>query len=158
MQSDLRARIEEAATRYPDKRSAIMPALFLAQEEYACLTGDILADVADVLDVPEIWTFEIATFYSLLHTEPVGEFNFQVCTNVSCLLLRAERIVGHLEDSLGINCGETSSDGRFSLSTVECLGSCDTAPVLMVNDDYHENMTVQKLDGLVANLESKEKA
>lgn len=156
MQAELKTKIEEAATHYPDKRSAIMPALFLAQQEYGWLTGDVLADVASVLDVPEIWTFEIATFYSLLHTEPVGRFNFQVCTNVSCLLLRAEKIVRHLEDSLGIRRGETSPDGRFSLTSVECLGSCHMAPVVMINDDYHESMTEQKLDEIIAKLKTKE--
>lgn len=156
MQADLRAKIEEAATHYPDRRSAIMPALFLAQQEYAWLTSDVLVDVAAALDVPEIWTFEIATFYSLLHTEPVGKYNFQVCTNVSCMLLRAETLVRHLENELGIKCGETSVDGQFSLRSVECLGSCDTAPVLMINADYHENMTEQKLDEFLANLKIAE--
>ncbi len=148
----LRDKIEEVAGRYPNRRSAIMPALYLAQAEHAKLSGEVLLEVADVLDVPEIWVYELATFYDMFHTEPVGRFHIQVCTNVSCLLLEAEGIVAHLESKLGIERGDTTPDGLFTLSTAECLGSCDTAPVMQVNYKFHENLSERRIDEILKNL------
>jgi NADH-quinone oxidoreductase subunit E len=111
-----------------------------------------MLEVADVLDVPEIWVYELATFYDMFHTEPVGRFHIQVCTNVSCLLLEAEGIVAHLERRLGIERGETTPDGLFTLSTAECLGSCDTAPVMQVNYTNHENLSARRIDEILENL------
>ncbi len=148
----LRDKIEEVAGRYPNRRSAIMPALYLAQAEHAKLSGEVLLEVADVLDVPEIWVYELATFYDMFHTEPVGTFHIQVCTNVSCLLLEAEGIVAHLESKLGIERGDTTPDGLFTLSTAECLGSCDTAPVMQVNYINHENLSARRIDEILENL------
>jgi len=152
MAMGLRDKIEEVAGRYPNRRSAIMPALYLAQAEHAKLSGEVLLEVADVLDVPEIWVYELATFYDMFHTEPVGTFHIQVCTNVSCLLLEAEGIVAHLESKLGIERGDTTPDGLFTLSTAECLGSCDTAPVMQVNYAYHENLSEARIDEILENL------
>ena len=149
---DLRDRIEEIAGRYANRRSAIMPALYLAQERYAELSGEVLLEVAGILDVPEIWVYELATFYDMFHTEPVGKFHLQLCTNVSCLLLGAEKLRAHLEGQLGIERGCTTSDGLFTLSTVECLGSCDTAPVMQVNNAYHENLCSERIDGILRQL------
>ena len=149
---DLRERIEEVAGRYPNRRSAIMPALYLAQEKYAQLSGDVLLEVADILDVPEIWVYELATFYDMFHTEPVGKFHLQLCTNVSCLLLEAEKLVDYLESTLGIERGGTTSDGLFTLSAVECLGSCETAPVMHVNEAFHPNISEARIDGILEKL------
>lgn len=148
----LKDRIEEVVERYPNRRSAVMPALFLAQEDFGHLSSEVLLEVAGILDVPEIWVFEIATFYSLFNTEPVGRFHIQVCDNVSCLLRRADALVAHLERRLGISTGGMTNDGIFSLRTVECLGSCDTAPVLMVNDIYHEGLDEAKVDEIIDGL------
>ena len=152
MAMGLREKIEEVAGRYPNRRSAIMPALYLAQAENAALSGDVLLEVADVLDVPEIWVYELATFYDMFHTEPVGTFHIHVCTNVSCLLLEAEGIVAHLESRLGIERGDTTPDGLFTLSTAECLGSCDTAPVMQVNYAFHENLSERRIDEILEKL------
>lgn len=152
MSTALIDRIEEVAERYPNRRSAIMPALFLAQTDYGHLSSEVFLEVAGILDVPEIWVYEIATFYSMFNTEPVGRFHIQVCDNVSCLLRRANTLVTHLEKRLGISKGETTPDGLFSLCTVECLGSCDTAPVLMVNDTYHEGLDEAKVDEILDGL------
>ncbi len=152
MAMGLREKIEEVAGRYPNRRSAIMPALYLAQAENAQLSGEVMQEVADVLDVPEIWVYELATFYDMFHTEPVGRFHIQVCTNVSCLLLEAEGIVAHLESRLGIERGDTTPDGLFTLSTAECLGSCDTAPVMQVNYINHENLSARRIDEILENL------
>ena len=93
----LKNSIEEAAKRYPNPRSAIMPALFLAQKEHGFLSGDLLKEVAGILDVPEIWVYEVSTFYGMFHTEPVGKFHIKICTNLSCQLLEAESMLAHLE-------------------------------------------------------------
>ncbi len=152
MSTALKDRIEEIVERYPNRRSAIMPALFLAQEEYSHLSSKVFLEVAGILDVPEIWVYEIATFYSMFNTEPVGRFHIQVCDNVSCMLRGSDALVAHLENRLAISAGETTPDDLFSLCTVECLGSCDTAPVLMVNDTYHEGLDEAKVDEILDGL------
>lgn len=152
MPGNLREQIELITDRYPNRRSAIMPALFLAQKQHGYLCGEVQAQVAGILDVPEIWVFELATFYTMFHTEPIGTFHIQVCTNVSCLLRRADNLLKFLENRLQIKTGETTEDGRFSLSSVECLGACDKAPALMVNQDYFENQDEDKIDQILDRL------
>ena len=152
MAMELKEKVEVFVGRYPNRRSAIMPALYLAQAEHGHLSGDVLLEVADVLDVPEIWVYELATFYDMFHTEPVGKFHIHVCTNISCLLLEAEGIVAHLENRLGIDRGDTTPDGLFTLATAECLGSCDTAPVLQVNNVFYENLSEKRSDEILDEL------
>lgn len=148
----MREEIEAAATRYPDRRSAIMPALSIAQKAHGHLPGPVLEEVAEILGVERIWVYELATFYTLFHTEPVGMFHLQLCDNVSCMLCGAEDLLKHLESVLGITKGETTPDGLFTLSTVECLGACEMAPVMQVGDDYHGKLDVARLDALIASL------
>ncbi|WP_282610178.1 NADH-quinone oxidoreductase subunit NuoE [Pelagibius sp. Alg239-R121] len=152
MQVEMKDQINAVVGRYQTRRSAIMPALALVQESVDRLHGDVLKEVADVLEVPEIWVYEVATFYGMFNTEQVGKFHLQLCTNVSCMLAQAERLLQHLESQLHISKGGTTPDGLFTLSTVECLGSCDTAPVLMVNQDYHENLNEHRIDELLVQL------
>ncbi len=152
---DLKAKIEEAAGRYPNRRSAIMPALYLAQKERASLCGEVLLEVAEILDVPEIWVYELATFYDMFHTEPIGTYHLQVCTNVSCQLLEADNLVAYLASKLGIECGGTTPDGLFTLAAAECLGSCDTAPVMQVNGVFHENLSEKRIDELLEKLRAE---
>ncbi|PDT00615.1 NADH-quinone oxidoreductase subunit NuoE [Rhizobium chutanense] len=148
----MREKIEEAAARYPDQRSAIMPALLIAQEEHGHLPGPVLEEVADILGVERIWVYELATFYTLFHTEPVGMFHLQLCDNVSCMLCGAEDLLNHLETVLGIRKGDTTPDGLFTLSTVECLGACEMAPVMQVGDHYHANLDVARINALLDRL------
>ncbi|MCA1368542.1 NADH-quinone oxidoreductase subunit NuoE [Bradyrhizobium sp. BRP14] len=148
----MREEIEAAAARYPDRRSAIMPALMIAQREHGHLPGQVLEEVADILGVERIWVYELATFYTLFHTEPIGMFHLQLCDNVSCMLCGSEDLLTHLEARLGIKKGETTPDGLFTLSTVECLGACEMAPVMQVGDDYHGNLDVVRLDALLDSL------
>lgn len=152
MQEQLKEQINALVGRYQTRRSAIMPALALVQETVDSLHGDVLMEVAELLDVPEIWVFEVATFYEMFHTEPIGRFHIQLCTNVSCMLAHAEQLVQYLEARLLISRGDTTPDGLFTLSTVECLGSCNTAPVMMVNRDYHENLDERRIDDLLAQM------
>jgi len=148
----MREKIEQAAARYPDRRSAIMPALLIAQRKHGHLPGPVLEEVAEILGVERIWVYELATFYTLFHTEPVGKFHLQLCDNVSCMLRRSEDLLRHLEDVLGIEKGGTTQDGLFTLSTVECLGACEMAPVMQVGDDYHGNLDIARIDALLARL------
>jgi NADH-quinone oxidoreductase subunit E len=148
----MRERIKEAAARYPDQRSAIMPALLIAQREHGHLPGQVLEEVADILGVERIWVYELATFYTLFHTEPVGMFHLQLCDNVSCMLCGAEDLLKHLETALAIRKGDTTPDGLFTLSSVECLGACEMAPVMQVGDDYHGALDVAQIDALLDNL------
>jgi|TARA_B100001971_G_C17895309_1_gene385193 NADH-quinone oxidoreductase subunit E len=155
MTEDMRREIKEIIKRYPKRRSAIMPSLFLAQEEHGYLPDEVLLEVAGVLDVPEIWVYEIATFYTMFNTEPVGRFHIKLCTNVSCLLLEAGSLLPHLEKRLGITCGGTTDDGLFTLSIVECLGSCGTAPVMQINKTYYENLSTQRIDQILDELKAQ---
>ncbi|MBX5083173.1 NADH-quinone oxidoreductase subunit NuoE [Rhizobium lentis] len=148
----MREKIEEAAARYPDQRSAIMPALLIAQEEHGHLPGPVLEEVADILGVERIWVYELATFYTLFHTEPVGMFHLQLCDNVSCMLCGSGELLDHLETVLGIRNGDTTPDGLFTLSTVECLGACEMAPVMQVGDDYHAHLDVARINALLDSL------
>ncbi len=149
---DLREKIEAATARYPDQRSAIMPALVIAQEEHGYLPHEVLQEVADILGVERIWVYELATFYTLFHTEPVGLFHLQLCDNVSCMLRGSETLLKHMEDALGIEKGGTTPDGLFTLSTVECLAACEMAPMMQVGDDYHGNLDTERIDQLLDKL------
>ncbi len=152
---DLREKIREISKRYPDMRSAIMPALYLAQEKYGYLTREAMEEVAEILGIPPVAVYEVATFYTMYNKEPVGKYHIQVCTNVSCMLLGAETLVDHLRKRLGIDVGETTKDGLFTLSTVECLGSCGTAPVMQINDTYYEDLTKEKVDEIIKTLKEE---
>ncbi|ASR09296.1 NADH-quinone oxidoreductase subunit NuoE [Rhizobium leguminosarum bv. viciae] len=151
----MREKIKEAAARYPDQRSAIMPALLIAQREHGHLPGQVLEEVADTLGVERIWVYELATFYTLFHTEPVGMFHLQLCDNVSCMLCGAEDLLKHLETALAISKGDTTPDGLFTLSSVECLGACEMAPVMQVGDDYHGALDVASIDALLDRLRTE---
>ena len=147
-----KTRIEELKGKYPDARSVLLPALDIAQREAGYLSPDVLREVASILDVPPIEARSVASFYTMYNRTPVGTYLIQVCTNLSCSLLGSEHIVERLRQKLGIDVGETTPDGRFTLMTVECLGSCGTAPMMQVNDEYHENLTEERLDQILAEL------
>ncbi len=141
--------------RYPSdrKQAALLPALRLVQDLVGHLPPEALERVAAKLGIPPTATAEVATFYSMLRLEPSGRYVIDVCTNVSCSLCGAEQILAHLERKLGCSLGETSPDGKFTLREVECLASCGTAPVLQVNEEFHERLTPEKLDALLETLE-----
>ena len=129
-----------------------MPALLIAQQEHGHLPAPVLEEVADILGIERIWVYELATFYTLFHTEPVGKFHLQLCNNVSCMLRRSDDLMTHMEKVLGIKNGDTTPDGLFTLSTVECLGACEMAPVMQVGDDYYGNLTIERIDALLREL------
>lgn len=144
--------IKKSLTKYPNKQSAAMDALRIAQEEVGYLTEDALLQVADMLDMPPPELNEVATFYTMYNKKPVGRHHIQVCTNVSCSLLGSEHIVEFLSRRLGIKKGETTLDKKFTLSEVECLGSCGTAPMMQINEDYYENLTDGKIEEILKGL------
>jgi NADH-quinone oxidoreductase subunit E len=139
-------------SRYPVKRSALIPILLTTQEELGYLTPDSIRIVSDYLKIPEIEVYEVITFYSMLRTKPVGKSHIQVCTNISCLLLGGERIFAHISKRLGIKEGDITPDGLFSLTEVECLGACCNAPAMQINYTYHEDLTVTKVDRILDDL------
>lgn len=148
----LAAKYDSIIRNYPVKRSALIPILLMTQEELGYLTPETINDIAGLLELPEIELHEVVTFYSMLRTKPVGRNHLQVCTNISCLLLGGEEIFEHISRSLGIKEGETTPDGLFSLVEVECLGACCNAPAMQVNYQYHEDLTLQKVDTIIEAL------
>jgi len=147
-----RAQIRQLMQRYPQPRSALLPALDIAQREAGYLSPQVLREVAVLMDLPPVEVASVASFYTMLYRRPVGKHVIQVCTNISCSLMGAEHIVNVLRKKLGIEVGETTPDGRFTLLTVECLGSCGTAPMMQVDDTYYENLTEERLDAILAEL------
>ena len=136
-------------TRYPDKRSALLPFLHLVQREEGYLSPAAMEEVARRLALHPVEVLEVATFYSWFNLNPVGKHRLQVCHNLSCTLRGAERIIGALKEELKIGENETTPDGLFTLQRVECLASCGTAPVMQVNDNYHENLTPETVRALL---------
>ena len=147
-----KAKFDAILPRYPIKRAAIMPTLWLAQEEFGWLSEEVLEYVAELLELSPAFTASVASFYTMYYKRPVGKHHIQVCTNLSCALVGADGIVACLRDRLGIEVGQTTADGRFTLSVVECLASCGTAPMMQVNDDYCENLTQQSTLEIVDRL------
>jgi NADH-quinone oxidoreductase E subunit len=139
--------------RYPRKRSALLPALQLAQKESGHISPETIDEIARLFNISPNEIYEAASFYTMLYKEPVGKYVIQVCTNISCLLCNAESIVKHLVHRLGIQPGETTPDSKYTLMEVECLGSCGTSPVMQINEDYYENLSPEKIDQILDNLE-----
>ena len=147
-----RKELERLLSRYPDPHAAILPALHLAQREFGHLTGETIRHLAGLLGCTEAYLQGVATFYTMYNRKPVGRYHLQICRNLSCSLMGAESLIEHVSAKIGVRPGETTPDGRFTLSTVECLGSCGTAPVMQVNDDYYENLTEESIDAILDGL------
>ena len=143
---------DEVVSRYPEKKSAILPVLYIAQKEFGHLSQETIEYVAKLMAIPAAHLYGIVTFYTMFNMKPVGRHHLQVCRTLPCALLGSERITNYLKKKLGINLGETTPDGKFTLSEVECLASCDTAPVMQINDDYCENLSEEKIDKVIENL------
>jgi NADH-quinone oxidoreductase subunit E len=147
-----RQKIEALKATYETNQSALIPALHIAQEDQGWLSEATQREVADLLGLAEQFVRGVVSFYTMFYQRPVGKYVLQVCRNLSCCAMGGHRLQKQIEERLGIAEGETTTDGRFTLLSVECLGSCGTAPVLMVNDAYHENLTSQDVDRLLAEL------
>jgi NADH-quinone oxidoreductase E subunit len=138
--------------RYPTKVALLLPALHAAQEEYGWLPGEVMNEIGEYIGIHPAQVREVASFYTMYNLKPVGKYHLKICTNVACCLRGADELVEHCEKKFGIGVGETTPDKKFTLMEEECLGACGTAPAMMLNDDYHENLTAEKLDQLIAGL------
>ncbi|NWK45023.1 NADH-quinone oxidoreductase subunit NuoE [Ralstonia pickettii] len=150
--------IDRAVAKYPadQKQSAVMAALAVAQSEKGWVSPEVMQFVAEYLEMPPVWVEEVATFYNMYDTKPVGRFKLSVCTNLPCALSGGERAAEYLKKKLGIGFNETTADGNFTLKEGECMGACGDAPVMIVNNTHMCSfMSNEKLDALIADLQSK---
>jgi len=149
------AKIKERVGLYPRNKSAILPALTIAYHQVGHLNDDVYKEISKIIRVPQVEVAEAATFYTMFPKEQVGKYLIQVCHNISCALLGADSLVTYLEEKLEIKKGETTKDNLFTIVTVECLGSCATAPMMQINQDYYENLTREKVDKILEELKAK---
>jgi NADH-quinone oxidoreductase subunit E len=148
--------IDTILSRYANRRSAVLPVLYIAQDEYGHLTDEAIREVAAILDLPPTDVFEVVGFYTLFYNKPVGKWVLQVCDDVPCCFLGAEQLVSALESKLGVAVDQTTPDGTFTLQRVKCLADCDHAPLLQANLDYYRNLdTPEKIDAMIAELRQR---
>jgi NADH-quinone oxidoreductase subunit E len=148
-----KTKLETIIAHYPQKRAALLPILHLAQNEFGRISYEVEKTVASLLGINPIEVREVVTFYSMFLRESVGKYHIQVCSNLSCSILGAEDLINHLKEKLGIGIGETTADKKFTLTTVECLGACESAPCMMINFDYYGNLDRDKIDEILDKLE-----
>ena len=148
----LRTEIEKVARRYPSSKSAILPALRLAQEQYGWLSREALEEVGDALDLTPAYCMSVASFYDMFNLEPAGRHTIEVCTNVCCGLVNAQAVLDAFQDALGIKPGETTDDGEITLRAVECLGGCSTPTIVAIDDVYRQSVTPEDVPAIVAEL------
>ncbi|MBP9837412.1 MAG: NAD(P)H-dependent oxidoreductase subunit E [Proteobacteria bacterium] len=141
--------------KYPVSKSAVMPALYIAQEELGWITPEALAWVADRLSLPQSHVKEVASFYTMYYKKAVGKYHIQICRTLSCMICGAKDLVAHMKKRLAVKANEITADGFWSFEEVECLGSCGTAPMVQINDVFFENLTVEKLDQLMNKIEQE---
>lgn len=147
---------KDILSRYDSKRSALLPVLHHAQDEFGWLSNDVIAYVAELMDLSTTQVQEVISFYNMFHKKPVGEHHFQFCVTLSCWMFGSHQLMKTTCSRLGIREGETTSDGKFTVSGVECLGSCGSAPVVQVNETYYENLTPEKLNRLITSCKEGE--
>lgn len=146
--------IDDILSRYPVKRSALIPLFYLAQRESGYITEAAMIEIAGILKLTPPQVYETVTFYTMLNLKKVGTFHIQVCKSLMCALVGSDTVIGWMKQKLGIGPGETTTDGLFTLSTVECLAACGTGPMMQINDDYYERLTEEKVDRILADLRS----
>ncbi len=148
--------VEWAISRYPRKEAAMLPVLHIAQYQFGYISTEVMELVAKTLEVPVNRVQDVVTFYTMFRQQPVGKYHIQICHTLSCAIRGGSKVVKQMEDRCGVECGQgVSQDGKFSIIKVECLGSCGTAPMVQVNDDYYENLTKAKVDELINKWKSE---
>lgn len=147
--------IDTILSNYAQRRSAVLPLLYIAQDEYGYLSDAAVREVADILDLPATDVFEVVGFYTLFYDRPVGKWILQVCDDVPCCFTGAEQLITDLEQKLGIQVNQTTDDGMFTLERVKCLAACDKAPLLQANLEYYYQVTSDKIDALIADLRKR---
>jgi NADH-quinone oxidoreductase subunit E len=153
--AEFEQRFSEMIGHYPTKRSVLVPTLLYAQDEIGFLSAEAIAEIAGRLDLTELEVRNVISYYSMLTTKPRGKYNVQVCTNIACMLRGGEELLEHCEKRLGVGHKGTTSDGLFALEEVECIGACSWAPAAQVNYDFHENLTVEKMDRVLEGYAKK---
>jgi NADH-quinone oxidoreductase subunit E len=151
----LSKKFDKMVTNYPTKRSALVPMLLFAQDEIGHLSDAVIADIAKRVELTDLEVRNVISYYSLLHTKPMGKYHVQVCTNISCMLRGGEELLDHCKSKLGIGHKQTQKDGLFSLEEVECIGACSWAPAVQVNYDFHENLNPDKMDRVLEQYAKK---
>jgi len=149
---DFEKAVDALVARYPEPKGALLPVLWEVQKAKGWIDLDAEAWVAHRLGVSPAHVHGVVTFYTMYKQEPTGRYHIQVCTTLSCMLRGSDELLRHLEKKLGIKPGQTTADGKFSIQRVECLGSCGSAPMFQLNDDYHENLTMEQVDRLLESL------
>ena len=149
----LKVRFDEIKKKFPTGLSSVLPAIHAVQEEFGHVPQNIEPLIAEHLGIPKERIREVTTFYFMFNNKPVGKYHIYVCGNISCWLRGYENILEHLEKRLNIKAGETTMDGKFTLSAVECLGMCDHAPVIQINGEFYGDLTAEKLDSVLDNLD-----
>ena len=143
------AKVEQLKGLYPSSKSAIMPVLWMAQKKWGWLSVGVMKHVAEVMNLPYSHVYGVASFYTMYFKKPMGRFHVQVCTNVSCMLRGGEAVYQHVSQKYGIGHNQRTADGKFSLEEVECMGACGGAPLVAINEDYYENITIEELDRML---------
>lgn len=152
----LEARFADMLTHYPVKRSLLVPFLLYSQDEYGCVTDEVIAELSQRLEITELDIRNVISYYSMLRTKPAGRFNVQVCTNICCLLRGGEEMLAHARKKLGVEANKgITPDGMFSVEEVECIGACSWAPAMQVNYTFHENLTPEKIDKILDEYRSE---
>jgi len=148
----LEQRFATMVANRPTKRSVLVPMLLYIQDEIGSLTDEAIDEMAQRVDVTPLEVRNVITYYSMLRTHPIGKYNFQICTNVSCLLRGADELFDHCQQKLGVGHKQSTPDGLFHLEEVECIGACSWAPAMMLNYEFYENLTSQKIDELIEGI------
>jgi NADH-quinone oxidoreductase subunit E len=143
---------EDIVARYPQKEAALLPVLYLAQREFGHVGPEAIDYVAQLMGQSAARVYGVVSFYTMFNMKPIGRHHIQVCRTLPCALAGAEKVTSFLKKALGIDCGQTTPDGRFTLSEVECLASCGTVPMMQINDDYYENLTEEKITEILERL------
>jgi len=147
-----RAEFKELLKSYPNKRAACLPGLYIAQREFGHVSLEAMEYVAGLLELSPANVYGVASFYTMYNKEQVGKYLVQVCMNLPCAMVGAEEVLEHISEKLGIKEGETTSDEKFTLMKVECLGACGAAPMMQINDEYYEDLTPAKVDEILDGL------
>ena len=154
--AEAKQQLDNIIKKYPTKKAALLPALWLAQEQYGgWLPSEAMREVATHLDLPPAEVEGVATFYTMYNKEKIGKFHIEVCHNIACMVRGADELIEHFASRLGVGAGETTPDGNFTLNAAECLGACANAPCLMIGDRYYENVTPEKADAIIEELKKK---
>jgi NADH-quinone oxidoreductase E subunit len=148
-------RIDELRKQYPHSQALVLPVLWIAQEQYGYISQETMKEVANLLNLPFGHILGVVTFYTMYNAKPVGRNHIEVCTNVSCMIRGSQKIVSQLESTLGLKMGETSKDGAWTLSEVECLGACGGAPMCAIGEEYYENLTPESVKKMIESVSKR---